>query len=117
MSSPAMFASGSSTDPKEENSCHEGWGVIEALGETITCAGIKGVAGTGAFRYVQTMGNGDVTFARNADHWRAMPQVEHIIVKKYESDAAVMAALLDGSLDVVAGSGVLKPSDLHNIQT
>merc|ERR1719424_1809146 len=53
MLSPAMFASGISTDPKTENSCHKPWGNITGLGETITCAGIKDVSGTGPFRYIE----------------------------------------------------------------
>jgi len=117
MLSSAMFASGLSTNPQTENSCHTGWGNITGLGETITCAGIKGVAGTGPFQYIQTLQNGDVTFDRHVAHWRSTPQVETIIVKKYADHAAVMAALLDGSLDAVMGSGVLEPADLKNIQT
>jgi len=117
MLSPAMFASGISTDPKTHNSCHKGWGNITGLGQTITCAGIKGVAGTGPFRYMETLPSGDVKFDRNAAHWRSAPQVETIILKKYADHAAVMAALLDGSLDAVMGGGVLEPVDLRTIQT
>merc|ERR1712194_407553 len=117
MLSPAMFASGLSTDPKTENSCHKGWGEITGLGETTSCAGIKGVAGTGPFHYIETMPNGDVRFDSHAAHWRSAPQVETIIVKKYADHAAVMAALLDGSLDAVMGSGVLQPADLKTIQS
>jgi len=75
------------------------------------------VSGTGPFRFVETMGNGDVKFDRNADHWRSIPQVEAIILKKYADHSAVMAALLDGTLDAVMGSGVLLPADLKAIQT
>merc|ERR1711920_612805 len=99
MLSPAMFTSGLLTDPKTENSCHVGWGNITGLGENITCAGILGVAGTGPFRYIETMANGDVKFDRNAAYWRSTPHVETIIVKNYTDHATMMAALLDGSLD------------------
>jgi nickel transport system substrate-binding protein len=117
MLSPAMFQSGLTTDPKTQNSCHVGWGAITGNGETITCAGIKGVAGTGPFKYIDTKTNGDVQFDRHAAHWRTMPQVETIMVKKYADHAAVMAALVGGSLDAVMGAGVLLPADLKKVQT
>jgi len=117
MLSPAKFASGSTTDPKTQNSCHAGWGSITGNGETITCAGITGASGTGPFRYIETLSNGDAKFERNAAHWRSAPQVETIILKKYADSSQVMAALLAGSLDAVMGAGVLKPVDLKTIQT
>lgn len=117
MLSPAMFASGASTNPKSENSCHAGWGSITWLGETIVCAGVKGVSGTGPFRYVETLSSGDVQFERNENHWHSKPEVETLMVKKYESHAAVKEALLDGSLDAVMGAGVVKPADLAEIRS
>ena len=38
-------------------------------------------------------------------------------MKKYSGHAAVMAALLDGSLDAVMGAGVLEPADFNTIRT
>ncbi|CAE7263627.1 nikA [Symbiodinium natans] len=117
MLSPAMFASGISTDPMTENSCHAGWGSITGNGETLTCAGVRGVSGTGPFKFVETLPNGDVRFDKHADYWRGEPQISQIIVKKYSGHAAVMAALLDGSLDAVMGAGVLEPADFNTIRT
>eukprot|EP00933_Yihiella_yeosuensis_P026963 TRINITY_DN20915_c0_g1_i1.p1 TRINITY_DN20915_c0_g1~~TRINITY_DN20915_c0_g1_i1.p1 ORF type:complete len:611 (-),score=116.45 TRINITY_DN20915_c0_g1_i1:192-1862(-) len=117
MLSPTSFANGMSTDPKTHNSCHKGWGNITGLGETIQCAGIRNASGTGPFRYIQTLTNGDAKFERNTAHWSSVPQVETVLLKKYADHAAVMKALLDGSLDAVMGSGVLKPVDLKTIQT
>jgi ABC-type transport system substrate-binding protein len=116
MLSPTMFQNGITTSPVTDNSCHKGWGSITGLGETITCGGIKGASGTGPFKYVKTETNGDALFNRNTDWWSTVPQVETMLVKKYASAAAVMAALLDGSLDAVLGAGVLEPSDLKTIQ-
>lgn len=115
MLSPTMFANGASTDPTTHNSCHAGWGSITGNGETITCAGILGVSGTGPYRYNETLPNGDVRFDRNEAH-RSQPKVETIIVKKYASHADVMAALQDGTLDAVLGAGVLEPVDLRTLQ-
>jgi len=117
MLSPAMFVNGGTTDSSTNNSCHAGWGTIEGNGATITCSGIKGVSGTGPFKFIETMSNGDVKFERHTDYWRLRPQVETLIVKKYANHGAVMAALLDGSLDAVMGSGVLEPADLESIRT
>ena len=80
MLSPAMFASGISTDPMTENSCHAGWGSITGNGETLTCAGVRGVSGTGPFKFVETLPNGDVRFDKHADYWRGEPQISQIIV-------------------------------------
>jgi len=122
MLSGNMFANGLTTSPKTHNSCHKGWGTngaIEGLGEKIVCVGIKGVSGTGPWKYVETTANGDVKFVRHAAHWqvRSTSSVDTIIVKKYADHAAVMAALVGGSLDAVMGSGVLQPADLKKVQT
>mmetsp|Transcript_35396 Transcript_35396/g.64807 ORF Transcript_35396/g.64807 Transcript_35396/m.64807 type:complete len:724 (-) Transcript_35396:68-2239(-) len=115
MLSPAKFANGASTDPLTHNSCHVGWGSITGNGETLTCAGITGVSGTGPWHYTGTLDNGDAVFLRNEHYWGPAPGVEKIIAKKYADAPAVMAALMDGSLDAVLGDGVLPKSDLATI--
>jgi len=117
MLSPNSFVNGISTSPKTHNSCHKGWGNITGNGETITCAGITSVSGTGPFSYVETLGNGDATFNRHAQYWHSVPEVESIVVKKFATSAEVMAALQAGTLDAVMGAGVLEPRDLKTIQT
>lgn len=115
MLSPTMFASGISTSPVTENSCHAAWGTISGLGEDITCAGIRGISGTGPWKYMETQPNGDVQFERHGTVTGS--QVQKIIVKKYSSHSEVMAALLDESLDAVLGGGVLEPADFDTIRT
>jgi len=122
MLSPANFKNGAATDPKTHNSCHVGWndkdtGNIQGNGETIVCAGITGVAGTGPWKYDSTAANGDATFQRNINHWGTVPQVETIVLKKFATATAVFDALKAKTLDVVWGGGVLKPADLKSIQT
>lgn len=120
MLSGAMFVDGMSTDPTTNNTCCWNWRTSECVGlraDGTYCSGIKGIAGTGPFAYKATMSNGDVQFDRNADWWGGAPQVETILLKKYATAEAVMAALLDGSLDAVMGAGVLRPVDLSTIQT
>jgi len=117
MMSPNVFANGLTTSATTQNSCHAGWGTITNTEGTITCAGVTGVQGTGPFKFVETKTNGDVQFDRNTAHWRSVPDVETVIVKKYASNADVMTALTSNSLDAVVGSGVLAPADLKTIQT
>jgi ABC-type transport system substrate-binding protein len=117
MLSAAKFVNGITTSATTNNSCPSGWGTITGNGQTITCSGITGIAGTGPFRYIETMTNGDAKFDRFVDHWRSVPAVETMLVKKYATADEVMAALLAGSLDAVMGAGVLKPVDLKTIQT
>ena len=117
MLSPAMFASGITTDPTTENSCYSPGRVVTGFGQTITCAGILGPSGTGPYKFVETLTNGDVRFDRHSDYWGGEPQIAQIIVKKYSSHFEVMAALLDGSLDAVMGAGVLEPADFNKLST
>ncbi|CAE7342084.1 nikA [Symbiodinium sp. CCMP2592] len=117
MLSPAMFASGLTTDPTTENSCYSPGRVVTNFGETITCAGTRGASGTGPFKFVETLSNGDVRFDRHSEYSGGEPKIERIILKKYDSHSEVMAALLDGSLDAVMGAGVLEPEDFHTLHT
>merc|ERR1712054_603798 len=123
MLSPASFVGGANSDPLTQNSCHVGWGTATLDGVTVTCAGITAPSGTGPWKYISTQYTDEsqetvdqVQFAAFADHWRAAPSISTLIVKRYETPAAVKAALLDGSLDVVVGSGVLAPADLEDIR-
>jgi len=118
MLSPAKFAHGITTSAVTNNTCccnRDATG----NGQTIRCTGITSnvAAGTGPFSYVETRTNGDAHFTRHTAHWRSVPQIENILVKKYATAAAVMAALLDGSLDAVMGAGVLEPMDFNTIRT
>ena len=113
MLSPNAFAG---LDPVTSNSCHVGWEP-----EGITCAGITAISGTGPFKFVsrtqeeldaETTVDNEVVFAGNTEYWDGPPSIETLIVKRYEDSDAVKEALLDGSLDLVWGSGVLGVDDL-----
>ena len=58
----------------------------------------------------------EVVFASFADYWGGAPDIETLKVVRYESSEDVKEALLDGSLDLVWGSGVLSPDDLTAIE-
>lgn len=120
MLSPGAFAG--DKDPFNNNSCHAGWGTIEGEGfQTVVCAGITNIAGTGPFMFdsrvqeqldEETTVDNEVVFKANPKYWDGPPSIETLIVKRYEDSDAVKAALLDGSLDIVWGSGVLPADDL-----
>ena len=124
MMSPTMFEGGLESDPIAQNSCASGWGNVtdEASGITVECAGMVGggvseggsASGTGRWKYVKTDKDASggvqaVHFAINEDHWDAPSgsHVEELIIRHYPTHEDVKAALLDGSLDAVMGSGVL----------
>tara|TARA_B110000208_G_scaffold162960_1_gene199605 strand:+ start:328 stop:2226 length:1899 start_codon:yes stop_codon:yes gene_type:complete len=120
MLSPLKFVGGASSDPITQNSCPTGWGNVTGNSVTITCAGTLGIAGTGRWSYTSTTndGNGDlasVLFARNTNHWdvgAGTDVVNNVRLVRYADHAAVKAALLANSLDMVVGAGVLTPADV-----
>lgn len=125
MLSPGAFAFGNTTDPITANSCHVGWGEILFEDETITCAGISAISGTGPFAYssrsTSTNEDGDevddeVVFVRNENYWAGTPSVETLKIVRYENSEDVKVALMDGTLDVVWGSGVLQAQDLAELE-
>jgi ABC-type transport system substrate-binding protein len=119
MLSPTAFAG--DADPFTSNSCHVGWGEIEdpSGGPTVVCAGITAIAGTGPFAFESrtqedlgddTVVDNEVVFSANPTYWDGAPSFSSLVIKRYEDSDSVKAALLDGSLDLVWGSGVL-PAD------
>jgi len=110
MLSPAAFAG--DKDPLNSNSCHVGWGSIksDATGDTVECAGITAVSGTGPFMLDsrtpkivdgETVGDDKVVFQRHPTYWDGVQAIETLIINRYESADDVKAALLNGSLDLV----------------
>lgn len=125
MLSPSSFVG--TADPFAENSCHTGWGSIEDAegGPTVVCAGITSISGTGPFmfdsRSPKTTSDGEevdgeVIFKQNPTYWDGVPSIESLVIKHYESSEEVKAALLDGSLDLVWGGGVLTAQDLVSLE-
>jgi len=117
MLSPNSFVGGITSDPLTQNSCHAGWGTVEEAEGTAVCAGITAVSGTGPFKLGDRVANEDggddqVDFLSFADYWGGAPDIETLRVVRYDSHDDVKAALLDGSLDAVVGSGVLAPTDI-----
>ena len=125
MLSPAMFVGGLESDPYTQNSCHVGWGNATLEGATtVVCAGTLGVSGTGPWKFEGTVVDeagetAEATFSRNADYWGAAPAggVEGMRLIRFPDHKAVKQALLDGSLDVVVGSGPLQPNDVKELQS
>lgn len=130
MLSPAMFVGGLESDPYTQNSCHVGWGNITLADggsdKAVNCTGTLGVSGTGPWMYegiIEEAGdNGpevkEVTFERNVNHWAGIVDkgVKHLRLVRYPNHQAVKQALLNGSLDMVIGSGPLQPKDVKEFQ-
>jgi len=119
--SPASFNSTAADSWKTANSCPAGWGELTAGSVTINCSGITDPVGTGPFKFVSRTKDGDddaeVVFHRNAVYWGGVPDIEVLTIKKYDTADDVAKALRDGSLDMVAGGGVLDPDDLKSFMT
>lgn len=126
--SPNAFAEGPTSDPYTANSCERGWGTLESEVDTtlpaVVCAGISNISGTGPFAFasreesIQTTADFDelrvddeVVFTGNKDWWGGAPAIDTLKVVRYESAEEIQEALLDGSLDVMWGDGVL-PSNI-----
>lgn len=128
MLSPASFMSLDSDGWQSNNSCPTGWGEVSSDSVTITCGGISAPTGTGPFKYVsrtlesdpedpENPADTEVVFHRHDLYWQGMPDIEVLIVKHFATAAEVAEALRDGSLDMVAGDGVLEPADFRAFQS
>lgn len=117
MLAPSSFSMGPTSSPLTHNSCPLKWNPVENMDGTassVNCAGINSSKGTGPWVYDSTTNRGDgsiseVKFKRNQNYWGPMGNIEELIVKNYASSNLVKAALLDSSLDMVVGGGVLTP--------
>lgn len=91
--------------------------------EDVVCAGITAISGTGPFKFVSrtpldlngTTVDAEVVFEGFKEYWGGAPDIETLKIVRYEDSTAVKAALEDGSLDVVWGSGVLSPDHINEI--
>uniref|UniRef100_A0A7S1G047 Solute-binding protein family 5 domain-containing protein n=1 Tax=Corethron hystrix TaxID=216773 RepID=A0A7S1G047_9STRA len=122
MISPNAFVG----DSKTANSCQLAWGTFDdkEFNEEVVCAGIAGIYGTGPFSYEsrETISTEDgeydkeVVFVANGNYWGGAPAIQRLVVQYYETSAEVKTALLNGSLDLVWGSGVLSDADIYEIE-
>jgi len=115
--SPESFKVGPTSDPVTHNSCPTKWSP-----GSVNCVGVRSFHGTGPWKFSDTTLRGDgsiseMKFVQNAEHWAPRGNVEQLIVKNYNSSDLVEAALLDGSLDMVVGGGVLTPAQVKEFVT
>ena len=110
--------------PLDGNSCPKGWGVITEGDVTVNCAGISDIYGTGPFALsdrttVEKDGEDvdtEVIFLRNNNYWGDLPDIETLRIVYYDSALKVKEALLDGTLDIVWGAGVLQAATISNFE-
>ncbi|HEU0168432.1 MAG TPA: ABC transporter substrate-binding protein [Chloroflexota bacterium] len=59
------------------------------------------IAGTGPFKFVEWVTGDHLTFARNANYWQTgLPKVDQAIVQVFKDQAAMIAQLEAGAIDV-----------------
>jgi len=129
--SPNAFAEGASSDPYTANSCERGWGTVTSENpgvEDVVCAGIANIAGTGPFAFVsraqsvitsadfdERQVDDEVIFQANANYWGGVPAIETLKIVRYNDANSIKNALLDGSLDLMWGDGVLPSNTVSEI--
>lgn len=127
--SPNAFPEGPSSDPYTANSCERGWGTLESDdGTEVVCKGIVNVTGTGPFvfasretstitteDYDERRVDDEVVFQQNKNYWGKVPTIETLKIVRYKDASAIEQALLDGSLDVMWGDGVLPANTITDI--
>jgi ABC-type transport system substrate-binding protein len=116
------FAEGLDSDPDLHNSCNPGdfgssWAHLEG---NVTCAGLKPL-GTGPFKLATQATNSEgvdteAIFARHDDYWGAIPEIEFLHLKYYETTDAVMSDLLSGDLDMALGIGPLTAKQVQTLK-
>lgn len=126
MLSPAAFHP---DGPVAGNSCPVAWGAVGMDDDAVTCAGILNISGTGPFVFESRVSSNvtgedgeltevddEVVFVRNEQYWRGAPSIERLVLVRYPDSASVKAALLDGTLDMVWGDGVLAAQDIADLK-
>lgn len=127
--SPNAFAEGATSDPYTANSCERGWGTLTSEdGTKVVCKGIANVTGTGPFAFVsrdnaiittedfnELRVDDEVVFQQNKNYWGNVPAIETLKIVRYNDASAIEAALLDGSLDIMWGDGVLPANTITEI--
>jgi ABC-type transport system substrate-binding protein len=100
---------------------------------SVTCEGIIAPIGTGPYKFDKkvttdrTMGLSEVAntaidvesgervlevhFVAHQDYWGGAPSIDRLVAHTFSDHDKVLAALLDGKLDMAYGSGVLRPED------
>mmetsp|Transcript_3228 Transcript_3228/g.4687 ORF Transcript_3228/g.4687 Transcript_3228/m.4687 type:complete len:467 (+) Transcript_3228:135-1535(+) len=123
MLSPASFSPAG--DHLSANSCPEGWETVTLGDISVTCAGINGTYGTGPFVFnsrssIEVDGetvDEEVIFDRNENYWGGVADIEQLRVVRYGSSEEVKNALLvDRSLDIVWGAGVMQANDIADLE-
>jgi ABC-type transport system substrate-binding protein len=116
--SPNCYQNGPTSSSITHNSCPTKWD--KPSGSNVRCVSVKCSAGTGPWKYLDKTLRADKTtlqmrLARNDAWWGARGGITELIVKSYTSAADVKKALLDESLDMVVGAGVLTPQQVKEM--
>jgi peptide/nickel transport system substrate-binding protein len=86
------------------------------LGESVTTAQFNdgsAAIGTGPWRFLRWARGDRLELVRNTDYWGEVPQFERVTIRYIVSDAARVAALLSGSVDLI---DAVPPPDLDGLR-
>jgi ABC-type transport system substrate-binding protein len=113
--------------------CHETCLTCLSLSNAVNCTGHVTPAGTGPYRFEKKVTNKrtiglesvadatidveggenvtEVHFVAFPNYWGGVPAIDRIVAVVYVDHSEILAALLDGSLDLSYGSATLEASD------
>ena len=72
--------------------------------------------GSGAFKLVEAVQNESIELASNADYWRAPPNVDGVIIQKFDNADARITALTTGDVDAITEFPATAVSTLQNAE-
>lgn len=84
---------------------HMGWGDAVIVAPESADTNATEPVGTGPFRFVDRVEGQSVTMARNDDYWGEAPALEELVFRFVSEDAAQIAAVLAGDIDVFPNIG------------
>jgi nickel transport system substrate-binding protein len=123
--SAAAFMNGTNSHPDTHNSClEETFGAEAYASANVKCVGLQAPIGTGPLKYHSrdyldpgaNTTDKRVVFAAHTKYWGTVPGFDFVEVRHFESTALVEAALRDGTLDMVLGSGPLTAKQVVTIE-
>lgn len=74
---------------------------------------MKGVVGTGPYRYGELVSGEYVRFVRNENYWGEKPDYDEVVVKYIPESSARLQALQNGEIDMIYGSALLTWDDYN----
>jgi nickel transport system substrate-binding protein len=123
------------TAAPDQKTCAQSHGTKGTGSQAVVCAGIVQPAGTGSWQFAyQTTKQGltlnsttvpagqdsqevsSVVFTRFETYWGPKPKMEQVKVVRYNSSDEIKQALVNGSLDMAYGAGIIHPAGFNDMR-